>query len=149
MGEGEEADDNHRCWEDCQRYGYLAVGSAPDGSSGLQRLRRGDRLFAYLNRHGYVGLGEVTLNAVRRSEFVVESENQRLDDLPLQRRPPRVEAQAPENNDWCVGVQWLAALPRDQALKAPFRRSAVCRMHDAQLTNQLLRGFGVNDGENM
>ncbi|MEM6852801.1 MAG: hypothetical protein AAF593_00145 [Planctomycetota bacterium] len=140
-----EADDNHRSWEDCQRYGYLAVGSASDGSSALQRLQSGDRLFAYLNRYGYVGLGEVTSIAVRRSEFVVESEGQPLDDLSLERCPPQIKADDPQNKDWCVGVQWLAALPRDQALKAPFRRSAVCRVHDAQLTNQLLRGFGVND----
>lgn len=136
---------NHRCWEDCARYGFVAVGSAPDGTSVLQRLRPGDRLFAYLNRHGYVGHGEVLATAVRREDFLVQAESKRLADMPLERQPEPETSSDPENQDWCIAVRWEVALPRGRAVKAPFRRAAVCQIHERALTRRLLDELGAAD----
>lgn len=55
---GEDAGDG-RSWEDCRRYGFLSAGGTEQYQQYARTLRVGDRVFAYLSGHGYVGVGEV------------------------------------------------------------------------------------------
>ena len=52
---GEGRGDTHRCWEDCKDYGYIIAGAGGAFSDQLLHLKAGERFFAYLVGHGYVG----------------------------------------------------------------------------------------------
>lgn len=47
----------------------------------------------------------------------------------------------PDRCDWCVGVNWLATVPRDEALKLKARRQTVCKLHDRDLVESILSHF--------
>jgi hypothetical protein len=59
VGDGE-----HRNWDDCVKYGFLAAGWRP-WTDQLTRLATGNKVFAYLKGGGYVGYGEVIREAGR------------------------------------------------------------------------------------
>lgn len=150
-----ESPNNSRCWEDCQRYGFMLAGGGPGWIKQIRRLQPGDRIMAYLSRHGYVGVGEVVSEAVIQRDFVVpseatsgegDSEGKRLLDLPLERIPLPEHLDDPERCDWCVGVDWLATVPRKQAVKRKARRQTVCKLHDADLVQDLLTHFTPTPG---
>ena len=58
VGEGE-----HRSWDDCRRYGFVAAGGGRKWSDRLQKLQPGNNIYAYQKKSGYVGLGEVVAKA--------------------------------------------------------------------------------------
>ena len=57
-------------------------------SRALQKLKVGDKIFAYVKQTGYVGYGEVTQPAMMIKEFVVDKENKPLLDLKLEAPKP-------------------------------------------------------------
>jgi len=132
---------NSRCWEDCERYGFMLAGGGSDWLNQIRRLQPGDRIMAYLSRHGYVGVGEVVSEAVMQRDFVVPSGGKRLLEMPLERSPKPELLDEPDLCDWCVGVNWLATVPRHDALKLKARRQTVCKLHDADLVQDLLAHF--------
>lgn len=142
VGEGVS---RHRCWEDCRAHGFLIAGSGPRWIGAIQRLQVGDRVLAYVSGAGYVGLGEVTAAAVPQKDFVTAG-GERLIDLPLATPPDPAVLDDPERCDWCVGVEWLATLDRDQALRYPPNRQAVAKLHDPALVEQLLEQFDAPGG---
>lgn len=136
-----ESDSDKRRWEDCQRYGFMHAGGGPEWISQISRLQPGDKIVAYLSRHGYVGVGEVVSEAVMQRDFVSPVEQKRLIDLPFEGVPVVEHLDDPDRCDWCVGVNWLATVPRDEALKLEARRQTVCKLHDRELVESILSYF--------
>ena len=131
-----------------KEYGYIGAGQGEKYSRPLRRLAAGDRLFAYMKGLGYVGYGEVTMEAARVGEFVVESAGKPLLELPL--RAPRVaeNKDSPDLSEWAVGVRWLKAYPREQArtFKGVFaNQNVVCKLRDAK-TLAFLRSEFTQEG---
>lgn len=142
MNVGEEVGKAQRKWEDSRRYGFLVAGGGPRWIAQAKKLRVGDRVFAYLTRHGYVGFAEVTATAVLFNEFKPEGHSMPLPLLPMVSKLETDRLAVPTKTDWCVGVKWIKALPRDEAvLLQRSRNGTLCRIKDGALVAELLLRF--------
>ena len=68
VGEGD-----HRCWEDCHKYGFISAGQNKKWSDPIRTFEIGDVVCAYLKGKGYVGVGIVEQKAVRVNDFKIEN----------------------------------------------------------------------------
>ena len=142
MNTGEDGSSDGRSWDDCKTYGFLSAGGNQQYQSYVRTLKAGNKVFAYLSGHGYVGLGEVTAEAVPQKDFVPAGHSTRLLDLPLVAKPQRERWESLERCDWCVAVRWTYALDRDQAvLRSRFRRPTFQPIKQAALVDELLTAF--------
>lgn len=139
---GEGKGERHRTWEDCRDYGYVLAGGGRPWSDQLNQLEVGDRLFAYLSGHGYVGFGTVLAKPVMQKDFVLPS-GERLLEMPLRRPPKADNIDDPDRSDYCVAVRWEKALERTEALRLATRRQTVCKLRDPNLVQELLSHFGT------
>lgn len=135
-----------RSWEDCRKYGFMLAGGGEKWIRDAQKLKVGDKLFAYLSGHGYVGLGVVTAEAVPMKDFVPAGQSKPILELPLTARVQRDRMNDPGRADWCAAVRWIRAVDRDNAvLKSHARRSTLEQIKKSELVADLLRQFGVSD----
>ena len=135
---------DNRAWEDCKRYGFLSAGGSAIYQDHAKTLKMGDKVFAYLSGHGYVGLGEVVAQAVPLREFIPAGLDKRLLDLPMKGKPKPEHYDNPERCDWCVSLHWIKAVERDQAvLQNRFRRPTFQPIKQQQLVDELLTAFGL------
>jgi hypothetical protein len=136
-----------RSWEDSRKYGFMSAGGGPRWVAAVRRLPVGTKLFAYLTRHGYVGLGEVTAAAVPYRDFVPPGETKTLLELPLVGKADPTTQDDPEKRDECVAIRWIKTLDRSEAVLASRAlRGTVARIGQPDLVAELLRHFGTVDG---
>lgn len=102
----------HRCWEDCQRYGFLSAGQHTRWSDPLRTLEPGDIVAAYLKGHGYVGIGRVKEKAVRVSDFKINNMPLHQFDLKV---PSIYENCENDHSEFLVKVEWIRAVDRSEA----------------------------------
>ena len=142
MNTGDSGSDGDRVWEDSWTYGFLRAGGGKRYLDDAKKLKVGDKVFAYLSGHGYVGLGEVTSEAVPFKDFVPSGESRPLPRLSLQGqlRPERLND--PEKWDLCVAVRWIRAVGRKEAvLKNRARMGTLSRIRQPELVTALLVFF--------
>jgi hypothetical protein len=116
---GEQFDDGaYRAWDDCYKFGFLSTGYGTKYRDQAQQLHEGDVVLAYISRHGYVGIGKVTAQAVPAREF-------RIGKKSLKQMRQKLKAKdmchTYDNLDECeyvIKVKWLHSVKREQALKA-------------------------------
>lgn len=150
MNTGDSGSGN-RVWEDSKTYGFMQAGGGKRWIEDAKKLRVGDRVFAYLSGHGYVGLGEVTAAAVPFKDFTPAGQSKPLPELPLvaKIRPERLND--PERWDLCAAVKWIKAVGRDDGvLKNRAHMGTLSRIRQPDLVAELLRHFGPEssaDGE--
>ncbi len=109
LGRAEPGD--HR-WEIAERYGLLNAGGGSTYWKQLERLEVGKRVFAYVARAGYVGIGQVTgeMTPARYAEVNIAGQRRPLLDQPDLNADWRNNAasEAPEKTEMVVPVKWLA-----------------------------------------
>jgi hypothetical protein len=141
MNTGDGSNDG-RSWEDCRKYGFVLAGGGKKWIDDVKKLKVGDKLFAYLSGHGYVGLGMVTAEAVPFKDFVPSGSNQPLPNLPLTARYQAERMADPERWDLCASVQWTKSLPRGEGvLMNRARNGTLNRIKQADLVAELLKTF--------
>ena len=141
MNTGEDSSEG-RSWEDCRTYGFLSSGGNEQYQSYVRTLKPGDKVFAYLSGHGYVGLAEVLTEAVPQKDFIPPGHTRRLVDLPLTAKVRAERWQDPDRCDWCAGVQWIHAVERHGAvLRNRFRRPTFQPIKQPALVAELLTAF--------
>lgn len=134
---------SNRSWEDCKKYGFMLAGGGPKYIGYARRLKVGDRVFAYLSGHGYVGLGEVVAEAVPFKDFIPDGYDKPLPVLPLTATIDHERIQFPDRSDWCVAIRWIHAVDRVHAvLKDRSRRSTLERIRQPDLVAELLKRLG-------
>jgi len=134
----------HRSWEDMRRYGFVAAGGGEKWSAPLQRLQPGDRLVAYQKQAGYVGYGTVTKSAVMARDFMLPAGL--LLDQPLVQPGLARGRDDPKTAEWVVGVDWIKAVPNDEAKWADglfANQNVVCKLRDLKTLDFLKEHFGV------
>lgn len=136
------AEGRHRCWADCRRYGFVAAGQGPRWSLSLRQLRVGDRVYAYLEGWGFVGLGTVTGAPRMAKDYVVQGHGPLFE---LELTQPNIASNADDPNycEWVVPVEWQKTFDAQEArCKAHFRRGhAVCRIRKQAALEQLAEAF--------
>lgn len=105
----------HRRWNDAKRYGFVGAGGGTRFVSPLKMLQPGARVWVKVPGRGYVGVGEVTSEAVRFDQFRVYADGNLV---PLR----QVELEAPEafdeaHGEHFVGINWLKAVEAHEAVK--------------------------------
>lgn len=141
-----EAD--HRNWDDCRKYGFLAAGYGRKYTERLLNLARGSKVFAYMKGLGYVGYGEVIQEAKPAKDFIPDGQTKSILDLPLVATNMKHDRNDPDQCEWVVGVKWVCSFPRDQAKRfvgAFANQNIVCKLRDAQTVEFLRREFNVTE----
>jgi hypothetical protein len=110
---------DHRAWADSRKFGFLAAGYGREFSSQLDRLVIGSIIAAYLNKHGYVGIGEVTANPVPSKDF--RYKGRRLLTSQLVGKKLLHDPNDDELCEYLVAVKWIKSVPQE---KAKFRKKA-------------------------
>jgi hypothetical protein len=137
----------HRNWDDCRKYGFLSAGWGSKFSDQMKRLQVDAKVFAYMNKRGYVGFGKVTQEAVMVRDFKV-NDGRPLLDLSNDLQQPGILEQAdnPELSDWVVGIQWAKVYPREESKSfsgAFANPNIVCKLRDARTVDFLRKEFAV------
>ena len=110
VGEGE-----HRCWEDCKNYRFLAAGHGKNWSDQIKSLKIGDIVVPYLKEQGYVGIGIVTNNAVKVSDFGFMGFS--LERYKSKLKNPHILDNSEDENlaEYLVEVQWIETVNKENA----------------------------------
>ena len=140
VGEGE-----HRDWIDCQRYGFIAAGHGAKFSNALRnRLKVGDRVFAYMKQCGYVGYGTVRDEAVAAKEFTVGGQS--IVDLDLHQPNIGHDRDDAEMCEWLVRVEWHKTFDKAEAKTFPgafANPNIACRLQEGPTAEFLRKEFGA------
>ena len=138
-----EGSSSSRSWDDCRKYGFMLAGGTPKHIGFARQLRVGDKVFAYLSGRGYVGLGEVTAEAVPFNDFVPEGHSKPLPELPLAVTIDEGRMAHADRCDWCARIRWIHAVGREHAvLKERARRKTLDRIKQPDLVADLRAQLG-------
>lgn len=136
----------HRSWEDCRKYAFMSSGGSEKYQGYVRSLKVGDRVFAYLTGHGYVGLCEVIKEAVPEMEFKPLGQSKLLKDLPRMADGAKHPNLDPGGCEYYAAVKWIKALDRkDAVLRQRFRRPTAQVIKQPELVEELLRAFGISE----
>ncbi len=128
IGEGE-----HRCWQDCKKYGFLSAGQDKKWSDPLKTLSIGDIVVAYLKGYGYVGVGNVTEKAVPVNDFKVGSTPLRNLNLIV---PNIFENSENEKSEYLIKVNWITSVDKVEAKWRKNSNLFTSQLIKASLDNQ-------------
>jgi hypothetical protein len=117
-----------RSWEEAVKYGFISAGGGSWFINTLKLLTPGDRIWVYLPKRGYVGVGRVTGFATPQTEFsvTIDGKPNPASDVLACGQP----SHDPDKMEHFVPVEWAETVPEDQAINQPglFRnRNTVCR----------------------
>ena len=153
VGEGD-----HRNWDDCRKYGFLAAGGfdtagKPWFANQLKTLRVGEKVFASIGRaesvyKGFVGYGEVVEEAQRIEDFRWrDGKDAEKPLLECDLKAPNPNGYKDEGGEWLVRVKWIKTLNREDAVEGTGNRNVVWRVTDAETRRNLESGFGILDAD--
>lgn len=140
-----------RSWEDGVRFGFVAGGGGRWYWKTLEQLLPGSRVFACIPGIGFVGVGEVTAEAVPVSQFRVQIDGI---EYPLLEAPGfKSQGMAEfvgdsEREERVVAVRWTKALPRAQAIweKGMFaNQNTACALRSSFTRGRVLERMGLTE----
>ena len=107
VGEGKG---ERRLWDDCRKYSFIAAGHGPTWRDAICQFKPGDVFAAYLKGSGFVGIGRIKASARMAREVVIEGK-------PLLKLCPIMDqdADSPELSEYAALVDWIRAVPRQEA----------------------------------
>lgn len=144
-------EDEHRNWEDCRHYGFVAAGQGRRASAKLEMLSTGARVFACIPQRGYVGVGVVKGPATRVREFTVtlpEGKSIPLLEAPLSAPAMGANADDVELSEYVVPVDWKYTVAARDAFweKGMFaNQNIVCRLRNQFTLERLYSHFGLSE----
>jgi len=103
----------YRNWDDYIKYNFISAGQGLIWRKAMLGFSPGDIFFAYLKRHGYVGVGIILKSAKMIRE--VEINNKPLLDLKLKCNMAE-NSNNKELSEYVAPVKWIKYLLRDQAI---------------------------------
>jgi hypothetical protein len=137
---------NFRDWDLNRKYSYISAGGGKRWTKKIQKLRRGDKIFAYLKGSGYVGYGVVQEEAVPVWEYAING-TRFIDKLPPE-HPWRTVPDDPLQGEWMAQVDWKKTFSADQAkwINNGFaNQNVVCKLRDPRTFEFLASEFGLRE----
>ncbi|MGI8421836.1 MAG: hypothetical protein ACR2MU_06215 [Gaiellaceae bacterium] len=115
-------EDARRNWDDARNYGFVAAGGGEWYSRSLRQLKPGHRVFVYIPRGngvgGYVGVGEVTAEAMLAEELEVQQSGDGRPYLDVAQAPEAgKDRDDPALGEWVVPVRWIETRDRADAVR--------------------------------
>ncbi|MEV4347753.1 endonuclease NucS domain-containing protein [Actinoplanes sp. NPDC049596] len=107
-----------RSWDDARRYGFVSAGGGEWYSRSLRALPLGGRIFAYIPKIGYVGVGTVAGPAAPfdEAELVVDGQSRKMTELDLT-SGYRHLGSGPDRDEYIVPVEWDKTLDHANAIR--------------------------------
>ena len=140
VGEGD-----HRSWDDCRRYGFVAAGGGRKWRDQLQKLQPGNKIYAYQKGMGYVGLGEVVAEAVPAKDFTVRETGTPILAADLTQPGLGRNRDDPDTCEWLVAVRWTQTVSVSESYTRPgifANQNIVCRLRDPETLAFLAEKLG-------
>ena len=140
-----------RDWEEARKYGFISAA----GSLHLKKLSRlevGTRVWVYLPKRGYVGVGNVSAPVIPLRDFSVQTDDgasKRLVELPTAAARLTTAKWEPRRTEHVVAISWKKTVPASEAVhdKAFFTNQNVTCSPDSprweRTLEALRRAFGV------
>jgi hypothetical protein len=105
-------------WEDARRLGFICGGGAAWYSKTLSMLSEGDRVWVYIPKTGYVGVGEVIGERCRADEYRFDTPEgpRTLPEMTLTEGYPQIDpAKDDDEAEYLLPVRWLHTVSRKEA----------------------------------
>ena len=150
------AGDGSDRWEISRRYGVVSAGGGSWYWKPLRNLTPGKRVFAYVGKVGYVGVGTVVGEMVPARDFKVEIDGQLL---PLTQAPDLSQSflsQATSTDDeiteMVVPIDWQVAVPLEAAVKETglfASQVTACKLKDERTIEVVSSQFGLEEDQDV
>lgn len=139
----------HRSWEDARRYGFVSAGGGAWYSRTIQNLPVGARVFVHVPSHGYVGVGEVTGDAMAfpTAELAIDGDERPMRSLDLHADYDH-GSDDPESLEYVVPVDWHATTSVEQAVWEPgmfANQNSACKLRNRFTLDRLAVAFGLDE----
>lgn len=138
-----------RSWEDARTYGFVSAGGGKFYSQTIRALPMDARIWVYIPKTGYVGVGTVTGPAVRFADARVD-----IDDEPLALASQSLAgsyvhagATTEDDDEWVVPVSWTKTVPEKDAYKEKglfANQNSACKLRQEFTLDRLVRHFGID-----
>ncbi|MGW5075804.1 hypothetical protein [Rhodococcus sp. NPDC004095] len=141
-----------RSWDDARRYGFVSAGGRQWFSRTLRQVPIGGRVFAYIPKAGYVGVGEVTGPAqpADDSTLVLDGQSVPFRELDLRgtyRHDIADREDGEDYREWVLPVRWIVTHDRTQALQRAglfANQNSACKLRN-QFTIETVSDFFALD----
>jgi hypothetical protein len=148
------AGDGSDRWEIARRYGVVSAGGSSWHWKPLRNLKPGKRVFAYVGKVGYVGVGTVAGEMSPARDFKVEVEGELV---PLTQAPnlsepflSRATSTDDEITEMVVPVDWEVAVPLESAVKETglfASQVTACKLKDERTIEVVTSQFGLEEDQ--
>lgn len=137
-----------RHWADAIKYGFVSAGGGNWYSNTLSLLHPGARIFVYIPKAGYVGVGVVKEDVVPVKDFLVDVDGVLTPILNLPHQAPDMgkNAEDMERSEYLVRVDWIKTTPIDQGFweKGMFaNQNSACKLRSTFTIERLSELFGL------
>jgi len=125
-------DSNSRVWEKARRYGFISAGGGSWYSQTLKQLQPGDRVWVYIPKTGYVGVGLVQSTVEPASSFMINTEDGEKLAMDVLKFGAWYHDNAgdPDKSEYFVSVKWLETRSEQEAISEVgffSNQNTVCR----------------------
>lgn len=127
-----------RPWADARRLGYVSAGGGDWYATTLQKVPEGARVWVYVPKTGYVGVGIATGPATRFEDSHIADAKDLEWDMNHANGEP----------EWVLPVRWISTVPLEEAVwkKGMFaNQNSACRLRNSFTLENLYAAFGVDD----
>jgi len=111
---GNHPNGDGRSWEDGFKYGFVSGGGADWYSRTLRRIPAGAKIFCYVPKHGYVGIGNTTGDPELFSSLC-----SRLGISKEMLNGTYPDGDTAESAEYAIPVKWVVKRPVDEAFYQP------------------------------
>lgn len=141
-----------RSWDDARRFGYVSAGGGKFYTQTIRALPEGARVWVNIPQTGYVGVGTVAGSAVRFNEakVTVDGVDRPLATLALAGSYDHRDAEADEDAEWIVPVQWIRAVPEADAYWETglfANQNSACKLRQEFTLDRLSQHFDIHSDD--
>jgi hypothetical protein len=103
-----------RSWEDAMKFGFVSAGGGKWYTQTMRGLPIGARVWVCVPKYGYVGVGEVTAEAIAADSatLMVDEVERKFGDLNLRGNYDH-GSDEPDDLEYIVAVNWIDTVPLD------------------------------------
>jgi len=133
-----------RNWKYNREYNFISAGGGNRWINAIKKLKKGDKIFAYIIKTGYVGYGIVEDEAVIVKDFFI-NDVKIIDELPDDHLWKTTKD--PSKDEWLVKVKWIKTFDEDKAKRFDgifANQNVVCRLNDKETFDFLVKEFQID-----
>lgn len=143
-------EEESRDWTDAQTYGFVSAGGGNWFSRQFKQVPVGARVFAYIPKVGYVGVGEVIAPAQPYTEITLDVDGKTvlmttLDLVGTYRHD--IEPDEEDRREWVLPVRWIKTVDKSSALRGKgmfANQNSACKLRSKFTLEELAKFFDLD-----